>query len=209
MTRGLHRFQESEQSHFVTFSCYHRQPYIATTELLDLFVLCLENTRRQFGLCVYGYVVMPEHVHLLVSEPPGAKLADAIHDLKLSFSKRAKNLSKVKVPQVRARSVGAVKVPQVRAPLLGANLGPFWQARYHDRNVRDHDEFTLKLRYLHRNPVTRGPVAKPEDWKWSSYRRYAFRETGVIEIESQWAVTDRERKACGGPERMFLRPSPG
>jgi REP element-mobilizing transposase RayT len=97
MTRGLHRFQESGQSHFVTFSCYHRQPNFSTAELFDLFVLCLENTRRQFGLCVYGYVVMPEHVHLLVSEPPQAKLADAIHYLKLSFSKRAKSLRNLKV----------------------------------------------------------------------------------------------------------------
>ena len=104
MTRGLHRFQQSGQSHFVTFSCYRRQPNFATPELFDLFVQCLENTRRQFALCVYGYVVMPEHVHLLLSEPPEAKLADAIHNLKLSFSKRAKN---VMVPQVRTRSVGA------------------------------------------------------------------------------------------------------
>jgi putative transposase len=190
MTRGLHRFQESGQSHFVTFSCYHRQPYFATPELFDLFVLCLENMRRQFGLCVYGYVVMPEHVHLLVSEPPGAKLADAIHDLKLSFSKRTHSLS---------------RVPQVRARPLGANLGPFWQARYYDRNVRDYHEFTVKLRYLHRNPVERGLVVNPEDWKWSSYRHYAFRETGVVEIESQWTATDREQKASGGPERIFLR----
>ena len=156
MTRDLHRFQESGQSHFVTFSCYHRQPDFATPELFVLFVQCLENTRRQFALCGYGYVVMPEHVHLLLSEPPEAKLADAIHNLKLSFSKRAKNLT----------------VPQVRARFLGANLGPFWQARYYDRNVRDYEEFKVKLRYLHRNPVKRGLVAKPDDWKWSSYRHY-------------------------------------
>jgi putative transposase len=190
MTRGLHRFQDSGQSHFVTFSCYRRQPNFATPELFDLFVQCLENTRRQFALCVYGYVVLPEHVHLLVSEPPDAELADAIHDLKLSFSKRAKSLM---VPQVRARSVGA-------------NLGPFWQARYYDRNVRDCDEFTVKLRYLHRNPVKRGLVAKPDDWKWSGYRHYALWETGVVEIESQWTATDREQKARGEPGRIFLRP---
>ena len=197
MTRGLHRFQESGHSHFVTFSCYHRKPNFATPEFYDLFVLCLENTRCQFDMRVYGYVVMPEHVHLLLSEPPNAKLCDAIHNLKLSFSKRAKNLL---VPQVRARSLSA--------NLGSANLGsgPFWQARYYDRNVRNYDEFKVKLRYLHRNPVQRGLVAKPDDWKWSSYRHYALREKGVIEIESQWTATDRELKASGGPERIFLRP---
>jgi REP-associated tyrosine transposase len=104
MTRGLHRFQESGQSHFVTFSCYRRQPNFATPELFDLFVQYLENTCRKFALCVYGYVVMPEHVHLLVGEPPQAKLADAIHYKKLSFSKRAKSLTKVKVPMDQLHS---------------------------------------------------------------------------------------------------------
>jgi putative transposase len=89
---------------------------------------------------------------------------------------------------------------------VGADLGPFWQARYYDRNVQDYEEFAVKLRYLHRNPVKRGLVAKPEDWKWSSYRHYALRETGVVEIESQWTATDREQEARGGPGRIFLRP---
>src|SRR5712692_12085608 len=91
MPRGLRRFQESGQSHFVTFSCYRRQPYFATVEAFHLFVQCLEDMRRRFELRIYGYVVMPEHVHLLLSEPPRAKLAEAIHYLKLSFAKRLRS----------------------------------------------------------------------------------------------------------------------
>jgi hypothetical protein len=72
--------------------------------------------------------------------------------------------------------------------------------------VRDYHEFTVKLRYLHRNPVKRGLVAQPEDWKWSSYRHYALRETGVVEIESEWTATDREQQARAGAARIFLRP---
>ena len=112
MPRGLRRFQESGQSHFVTFSCYRRQPSFATAALRDQFLLCLEDMRRAFGLCVYGYVVMPEHVHLLLSEPPGTKLADAMHYLKLSFAKRVRSLR----------------------PL--ACSGSFWQKRYYDRCER-------------------------------------------------------------------------
>ena len=74
------------------------------------------------------------------------------------------------------------------------------------RNVRDHREFTVKLRYLHRNPVKRGLVPSPEEWQWSSYRHYARRETGIVEIESEWTARDREQKARGGAERTFLRP---
>jgi putative transposase len=72
--------------------------------------------------------------------------------------------------------------------------------------VRDYREFTIKLRYLHRNPVKRGLARTPEEWKWSSYRHYALRETGSVEIESEWTAIDRELRAHGGEERMFLLP---
>ena len=52
--------------------------------------------------------------------------------------------------------------------------GSFWQKRYYDRNVRDAREFSIKLRYLHRNPVKRGLVSDPTEWKWSSFR-HSFR----------------------------------
>ena len=175
MPLGLKRFQQSQQSHFVTFTCYHRRPNFDAPAVYDLFVEVLERTRRRFALCVYGYVVMPEHVHLLVSEPERGLLADAIHHLKLSFSKQSR-------------------------------AGLFWQKRYYDRNIRNASEFMGKLRYLHRNPVQRGLCARPQDWEWSSFRHYALREKGVVEIESEWTATDRERAADGGGERIFLNP---
>jgi len=91
MPRGLQRFQQSGQSHFVTFSCYRRQPYFEVAEAFDLFLACLEEMRCRFEMCIYGYVVMPEHVHLLLSEPTRATLADALHFLKLSFAKRLRS----------------------------------------------------------------------------------------------------------------------
>jgi putative transposase len=67
----------------------------------------------------------------------------------------------------------------------------------------------VKLRYLHRNPVKRGLVQNPEDWKWSSFRHYALREVGIIEIESEWTARDRELKAMGKPPRIWLNPAGG
>jgi putative transposase len=62
MPRGLRRYYESGQSHFVTFSCYRRKPKFADTRFYDLFPLCLETMRLRFRMRIYGYVVMPEHV---------------------------------------------------------------------------------------------------------------------------------------------------
>jgi putative transposase len=77
--------------------------------------------------------------------------------------------------------------------------GVFWQKRYYDRNVRDEREFVEKLRYLHRNPVKAGLCNLPEDWRWSSFRHYALREKGVVEIESQWTarIGRGKRQAAG------------
>jgi putative transposase len=165
--RNLHRFHQSRESHFLTFSCYHRQPYFNCPEIYDLFLHCLEATRRRADLSIYGYVIMPEHVHLLLSEPEHGTLADAMRALKLSFSKLARRL----VPQVPR--AGFASSPGKKT--LSPGFGSFWQKRYYDRNVRDRREFGVKLRYLHRNPVKRGLAKDLEDWKWSSFRHYAFR----------------------------------
>ncbi len=182
MTRGLFRFQESGHSHFVTFSCYDRRPYFISPHTYDLFLQCLEDMRVHFDMCIYGYVVMPDHVHLLLNEPPQAKLANAMHYLKLSFAKRLRSCTPAR------------------------ENGTFWQKRYHDRNLRDYREFTIKLRYLHRNPLKRGLVQSALDWKWSSYRHYALREVGVVQIESEWTARDRELTAEETSGRVFLIP---
>jgi hypothetical protein len=68
MPWGLTRFHQSGQSHFVTFCCYHRRRLLDTDGSCRIFESALERVRRSYRLYVYGYVVMPEHVHLLLSE---------------------------------------------------------------------------------------------------------------------------------------------
>jgi putative transposase len=110
---------------------------------------------------------MPEHVHLLLSEPDSGTLADAIHLLKLSSAKQA-------------ISEGHV------------DSGHYWQKRYYDRNIRSYSDFMEKLRYIHRNPVKRELCGRPADWSWSSFRHYATGEAGSVEVESEWTARRRE-----------------
>jgi putative transposase len=166
MPWGLERFHHSGQSHFVTFCCYHRHPLLAVDSCKTVFELALERVRRNFRLRVYEYVVMPEHVHLLVSEPERQTLAEALKSLKQGVSRR----------------------------LIG-NAEHFWQKRYYDHNVRNYAKFVEKLRYIHRNPVKRGLCQRPEDWEFSSFRHYATGYEGRVEIESEWTARKRERAA--------------
>jgi len=117
--RELKRLQQTGHSHFVTFSCYHRQPLFSTPAARRCFESALERVRRSFGLGVYGYVVMPEHIHLLVSEPERGLLADALKSLKQGVSRR----------------------------LIG-ETEHFWQKRYYDFYCRNHRQFVEKLRYI-------------------------------------------------------------
>jgi putative transposase len=169
MPDGLRRLHHSEQAHFLTFSCYHRFPLFAQMHMEDVFLLALEQTRKRFAMCVYGYVVMPEHVHLLVSEPVGEALAKFMQILKTKAALRARKLGQ--------RTAGEL---------------PFWQARYFDHNVRNHEGFVTQLRYIHRNPVKRGLCLQPEDWTWSSFRAWALGEDGLVEVESELRAARRD-----------------
>ena len=88
MTFGLKRYQTSGHDHAINFSCYQHLPYLNTPELRDLFEHSLERTRRKYDFHVFGYVVMPDHVHLLISEPASQPLSKAIQSLKVSVSKQ-------------------------------------------------------------------------------------------------------------------------
>ena len=88
MPWGLTRFHHSGQSHFVTFCCYHRRRLLTTDTSRSIFESALERVRRNYKLQVYGYVVMPEHVHLLLSEPQRDTLADALKSLKQGVARR-------------------------------------------------------------------------------------------------------------------------
>ncbi len=139
----------------------------------------LERTRRQYGFWVSGYVVMPEHVHLLVSEPERSTLAVALQALKQSVARR-----------------------------LIAGRPHFWQTRYYDFNVSTAKKRIEKLRYMHRNPVKRGLAEKPEDWDWSSFRHYATGMEGAVEIESEWTGRRRERMGIPLRVKVVQLPHP-
>jgi putative transposase len=215
MPWGLKRFQNTGQSHFVTFSCYHHQPLLMNEASRRLFESALERVRRSFQLRVYGYVVMPDHIHLLVSEPHLQTLADALKSLKQGVSRRLiADQSEARTyqntnggPYQNAKGGPYHKANGGRfkpdVGLSGHKAEHFWQKRYYDFNVRNQEQFVEKLRYIHRNPVNAGLCERPEDWQWSSFLHYATGCEGRVEIESEWTARKRERaegKLCAAVE---------
>jgi putative transposase len=162
---GLKRYQQAGHLHFVTFSCYRRQPLL-TPEVRDLFESALEVTRRNYRFFMVGYVVMPEHVHLLVGKPERSVLATAIQAMRQSVARR----------------------------MHLKNVDSFWQARYHDFNVFSDRKRIEKLRYMHRNPVVRGLLTAPQDWRWSSYLAYADGSQLTVQVETNWMAHERRHE---------------
>ena len=199
MPWGLTRFHQSGQSHFVTFCCYHRRRLLTTDESRRIFESALERVRRSFRLNVYGYVVMPEHVHLLLSKPQ--------RDMSGSLAAPLKPKDGLNGPPVGLNGPPLSETKQdtladalkslkqgVSRRLIG-DAEHFWQKRYYDFNIRNYPQFVEKLRYIHRNPVKAGLCERPGDWEWSSFCHYATGCEGRVEIESEWTARKRERAA--------------
>ena len=148
------------------------------------FLAILEQTRLRYRFVVVGYVVMPEHIHLLLSEPEVGTLSKVMQVLK-------QRTSRALLPKRRLSN------PQ-QTNLFGETpeRAPFWQARFYDFNVWTAKKRVEKLNYMHQNPVKRGLVASPEDWRWSSCRFYALNELGTVGVNEGWEKISFQDRAA-------------
>jgi putative transposase len=168
MPKGLKRYYGSGDLHFITGSCYGRQAWLGTALLRDLFLRIFEQTRKRYRFVVLGYVIMPEHFHLLISEPQVGNPSKVMQAVKQRFAQRVLR---------RARQTSN----QRQDSFWDTRPMHVWQARFYDFNVWSERKRVEKLRYVHRNPVKRGLVSSPEEWRWSSFRFYGFGEVAWSE----------------------------
>ncbi len=181
---GLHRTYGAHHLHFITCSCYRRLPFLNAAPERDCIVSILEQARQRFRFVVVGYVVMPEHIHLLITEPEVGTPSTVMQVLK-------QRTAHALLPKRKRRD------PRQRR-LFGdeAHRRAFWQARFYDFNVWTRNKRVEKLRYMHRNPVKRGLVELPEQWRWSSYRFYLLGENGPVRVHEGWTeISFRDRVA--------------
>jgi len=153
MRNPLERRYGQGDLHFITFSCVRRCPMLGESAVRDHFVRILDEVRTRYAFPLIGYVVMPEHVHLLINESTKANPSVAIRVLKQRVSY-------------------ALMKPH-RNNGAGENESHFWQRRFYDFNVYSGKKLTEKLNYMHLNPIKRNLVADPKDWPWSSWSHYS------------------------------------
>jgi putative transposase len=187
MTQALHRFYGAGDLHFVTFSCYGRKPLLDCEARRDLLLQILERVRRRYRLVVLGYVFMPEHVHLLVSEPQRETLSTVIQALKLGYVRSLNGLGSNLTPKSHEEdgTRGTLLIPK-----------RFWQPRFYDFNIWTECKRVEKLRYIHRNPVKRGLVKSPQDWRWSSFRWYCYGEQAPVRVNDTEILVMKVRRSA-------------
>jgi putative transposase len=173
MPKNLNRYHGRDELHFVTFSCYRRLPLLATACGRNLFVKELDEARHGYDFLLVGYVLMPNHVHLLISEPKKCSSSSALQMLKQRVSRKMRGQHRV-VPLTAPRMPVAKHI---------GDLPGFWQPRFYDFNVYSHEKKNEKLDYMHANPVNRGLVLHAQDWPWSSWEFYFRSESGLIAMD--------------------------
>ena len=187
MPKGLKRYYGARQLHFITFSCYRRRALLGTPSCRTTFLKILEQVRQRYRFVVVGYVVMPEHVHLLLSEPEVGDPSTVLQVLKQRVARRL--LARAR----RRHSPAQLRLWEGSNP----EADHFWQRRFYDFNVWSKKKRVERLRYMHRNPVKRGLVESPELWPWSSFRCYFYGETGAV-IVNDWPAVKSLRQTTGG-----------
>ena len=158
--------------HFITFSCYRRLPLLRSVRAKNAFVAILADVRTRFGFSLVGFVVMPEHVHLLISEPSQGTPSTVVQVLKQRVSRRLRR-KRAPAKQLRLRFTAEEDVSPPR----------FWQRRFYDFNVWSLKKRVEKLHYMHMNPLKRKLVTHPRDWPWSSFSFYSQNKHSLIRID--------------------------
>ena len=182
---------DNGEPHFLTFSCYHRLPLLSKDRTRQWFVEALEEARSIHGFHLWAWVIMPEHVHLLLW-PPFDLIASDPHSMRGRVSGI---LSSIKRP-VGEKSVEYLREhsPDFLERLTVKNANRtyhrFWQAGSgYDENVCDPTGLHALIEYIHLNPVRRGLVTRPEDWPWSSARDWMGLPDAMLKVDRTLPAT--------------------
>jgi putative transposase len=173
------RYNIAGHAHALTFSCFRRQPFLNKDRSRLWFTDAVERAREKQAFHLWAYVVMPEHVHLLVwPTHVGYDVSEILNSVKLSVVKRALTFVRQEAPSFLARM-------EDRHP-NGKVHYRFWQrGGGYDRNVVEPPTVYQQIDYIHANPVRRGLCERAEDWLWSSAGDHAGVRTGPLRIDRE------------------------
>jgi putative transposase len=165
--KQVRSYNEPGHAHELTYSCFRRLPLLSRDRSREWAIDALASARHRCDLALWAYVIMPEHVHVIVYPRQPVYHVRLIRTaLKVPVQRKALAFLRRHAP----RYLDRLRDEQPN----GAVHYRFWQrGGGYDRNITDPATLHVMIEYIHNNPVRRGLVANPTDWPWSSARFYA------------------------------------
>ena len=172
------RYDVEGQAHCLTFSCFRRQQFLSKPRACYWFLQALQLGREKGMYHLWAYVIMPEHAHVVLLPRDDVRISSILTTIKQSSSKRALHWVKGNAPGFLRRMADVQP--------NGALHHRFWQrGGGYDRNLRTVNDVHEKIRYIHANPVRRGPVTGPGDWAWSSCQAWNTGDDQLIALDRE------------------------
>jgi putative transposase len=172
--RSRYKIVELEAPHFITCTIVGWLPIFTRTKYLDIITASLSFCREQKGLSLHAYVIIDNHLHLMVSAD---NLSQVIRDFKRHTAKEILAVARQEDKQWLLKQFEFFK-----SVLKSDSQHQVWQEGFHPQAITTEDMLRQKLEYIHYNPVRIGLVDRPEDWRYSSARDY-FGQAGVLAID--------------------------
>jgi len=168
-------YQDSGHLHYLTFSCYQKLWLFKSPLLYTEFIKILQQARQKLRFRLYGFVLMPNHVHLLIYPSPELPIFIILRTLKQPSAYLGLNYLAAHQPSLYAK----LRVTK------GGQVGHrFWQAGGgYDRNIFRDETFVHTLEYMHLNPVRKKLVKSALEWPWSSARFYQERKDEPLAMD--------------------------
>ncbi len=175
------RYYDPGQLQFITTSTYRRTPLFSSPRFCREFVRVLDSTRLEFGFLLIGWVLMPDHLHLLLKPQPAESTSAILQQLKQRTAFRVLTILRAnrRHPWCH-RMLGRLRLP---ASVHDRAEYRVWQRRFYPFNVYSEKKRLEKLDYMHGNPVSRRLVASPDEWPWSSWRFYYLGDDSVMRMD--------------------------
>jgi putative transposase len=152
-------------AHELTFSCHDRLPLLSKDRSRQWLIDSLRTARQRHGFSLWAYVIMPEHVHVLLLPADTSTIESILQSIKLGVSRRAMSF-------LRTHDAGWMQRLKVVRPSGEAEYRFWEQGGGYDRNIIEPATAWNAVDYIHHNPVRRGLARSITDWPWSSARWY-------------------------------------
>jgi len=171
------RFNKDNSLYFCTDTVVGWQYVFTSPPFFDCIVESLKFCQERKGLRVHAYVIMPNHLHAILSAA-NQNLSDIVRDYKRFTSEKISAL----LQETHSRALSSYFATAARIAKKG-NQSKIWQSGSHPETIESGRFFDQKLNYIHENPVRKGFVRNPEDWLYSSARNYFLNDHSIIKID--------------------------